>query len=345
MTARVRVVVAGAGRFGSLHVRTWREAGADVVAVVDADASRAAAVASRFDIAVSGDDLARVLAEAKPDAVVVASDESTHTVVARTAIAAGCHVFVEKPLALSGRDAKETIDAAESQGLHVIAGQISRFAQPYVYLKQAISSGRLGELWTVRLRRDFTRSWLNDFGSRVHPVWESCIHDIDLALYLTGEQPQRVFAVQTRQGTDVVPSAVSVLVELSGGKTATIESAWSVPDRGPQSLAGALDLSGTIAGECEVIGEGGTVKQRLLSDAITEWGDNGVIVPDLSLWPEQMGRIGGALRAEVDHAINVFSGTRGNEIMPHREALWGVQMAEAIIRSLETGLPEKVGQS
>lgn len=343
MTTSLRVVIAGAGRFGTLHARTWGEAGAEIVGVVDADRSRAAAVADQCGGVTSGDDLPVMLAQVAADAVVIASDELTHTLLTDHAINAGCHVFVEKPFALSGADAARTIAIAEASGRQVIAGQISRFAQPYAYLKQAIASGRLGELWTVRLRRDFTRSWLDDFGSRVHPVWESCIHDIDLALHLTGDRPRRVFAVQTRSATDAVPSAVSALVEFVGGKTATIESAWSVPDRGPQSLAGALALDGTIAGECEVIGARGTVKQRLLNDAITEWGDGGVIVPDLSLWPEQSGAIGGALRAEVDYAISVFTGRAENDFMPHREALWGVQTAEAMICSLETGGPVEIG--
>lgn len=345
MTDALRVVIAGAGRFGTLHGRTWGEAGAEVVGVVDADRGRATSVAERFGAPASGDDLCTVLDLVGANAVVIASDESTHTLLTDQAIAAGCHVFVEKPFALSGAEAARSIDAAEALGLQIIAGQISRFAQPYVYLKQAIASGRLGKLWTVRLRRDFSRGWLADFGARVHPVWESCIHDIDLAVFLTGERPERVFAVQTGLTASGVPSAVSALVEFGSGQTATIESAWSVPDRGPQSLAGALALEGTIAGEAEVIGAHGTVKQRLLSDAITEWGDAGVIAPDLSLWPEQYGRIGGALRAEIDHAIAVFSGTSINDLMPHQEALWGVQTAEALIRSLETGSPETIGSA
>lgn len=342
MTPSLRIAVAGAGRFGTLHARAWHEAGAEVAAAVDADAERAEALAAAHGSGRYGTDLDAVLADGGIDAVVVASDEASHTRLTDQAIAHGCHVFVEKPFSLDSRAAARSIAAAEAAGLHLIAGHISRFAQPYAYMREALDAGRLGELWSVRLRRDFTRSWLADFGHRVHPVWESCIHDIDLAAYFTGERPESVYALQVIDDATGFPASMTALLRLASGRTVTIESAWSIPDRGPQSLAGALALDGTIAGAAEVIGSAGTITQRLINDALVEWNERGVFAPDLSLWPERNGRIGGALRDEVEHAIAVFSGSVPNERMPHREALWSVATAEAVIRSLESGRPEAV---
>jgi len=342
MTTSLRIAIAGAGRFGTLHARAWREAGAEIAAVVDADGARARGLAETYGTAQHGTDLGQVLADTPVDAVVVASDEASHSRLTDEAIAHGCHVFVEKPFSLDSAAAARSIRTAEAAGLQLIAGHISRFAQPYAYLREALDSGRLGDLWSVRLRRDFTRSWLADFGHRVHPAWESCIHDIDLAIFLTGERPASVYALQVRDAGSGFPASMSALLRFDSGRTATIESAWSVPDRGPQSLAGALALDGTIAGEAEVIGSTGTVKQRLVSDGLVEWNERGVFAPDLSLWPERNGRIGGALREEVEHAIAVFSGLVPNERMPHREALWSVATAEAMIRSLDSGQPEDV---
>lgn len=342
MTSPLRVAVAGAGRFGSLHARTWSEAGARIVAAVDADGGRAAELAGAYGAERHGTDLDDVLAGGGVDVVVVASDEASHTRLTDAAIAHGCHVFVEKPFSLDGRQAAASIAAAEAAGLHLIAGHISRFAQPYAYMREALDAGRLGDLWSVRLRRDFTRSWLADFGHRVHPVWESCIHDIDLAIFFTGERPASAYALQVIDRESGFPASMTALLRFESGRTVTIESAWSVPDRGPQSLAGALALDGTIAGAAELIGAKGTVTQRLINDALVEWNERGVFAPDLSLWPERNGRVGGALREEIEHAIAVFSGSVPNEWMPHREALWSVATAEAMIRSLESGRPEAV---
>lgn len=62
-------------------------------------------------------------------------------------------------------------------------------------------------------------------------------------------------------------------------------------------------------------------------------------MPDLSLWPEEDGLVGGALRREVGYAIAVCTGRRRPDVMPVEQACWGVEAAEAIIESLRTGAP------
>lgn len=340
MTNPLRVAVAGAGRFGALHARAWHECGAQIVATADVDHGRAQALANEYQSARFGTNLSEVLASGGIDVVVVASDERSHTLLTNQAIESGCHVFVEKPFSLSSAEASLTVKAAESAGLHLITGHISRFAQAYGYMREALDSGRLGELWSIRLRRDFTRSWLAAFGHRVHPAWESSIHDIDLAIFFTGERPESVYATQVIDESTGLPASIAALLRFPSGRTATLESAWNITDRAPQSLAGALALDGTISGESELICSNGTVKQRLLSDAIVEWNQAGVTVPDLSLWPERQGRVGGALREEIEYAIQVFSGSIPNDRMPHCESVWSVATAEALVRSIESGRPE-----
>jgi predicted dehydrogenase len=341
---RLRVIVVGVGRFGLLHVRAWTEAGAAVIGVCDIDPERAAEAARRFGVEHHSDDPEAMMQELGPQAVIIASDEASHTRLADAAIAAGCHVFVEKPFALSRAEADATVAAARAAGRSIVVGHISRFAQPYRYMSAALADGRLGQLWALRLKRDFSSSWFDGFGSRIHPVWESCIHDVDLAVYFAGVPARRVMALQSAPAEEKVPRVISALVEFQNGVTATIESAWSVPAAAPQTLAGALALDGSIAAEAEVIASSGTIKQRLISDALVEWTDQGARVPDLSLWPEDQGRLGGALRNEVEYAMAVFAGARPNDLTPESHAAWGVAIAEAIVVSLATGeqvvLPE-----
>jgi len=339
MSRPLRVVIAGAGRFGQLHLRAWRESGAEVVGVIDVDAARAEAVARRWEVPHHGTALPDTLAGVDTDLVVVASDESSHSALADQAIASGCDVFVEKPFALSAAAAENTAAAARDAGREIVVGQISRFAQPYRYLQAALQDGMLGSLWATRLRRDFSRAWFADFGDRVHPVWESCIHDIDLAVYFHAERATRVFATESRAAGAAAPSVISAIVEFASGATSTIESAWTVPQRGPQSLAGLLALDGTIDGEAQLIGSLGTARQRLVGDALTVWTDERSLAPDLSLWPEEDGRVGGALRAEVAYAGEVFRRDRVNLVMPVEHAIWGIAIAEAIVASARSGEP------
>ncbi|MQA85562.1 MAG: hypothetical protein GEV03_13265 [Streptosporangiales bacterium] len=337
-----RVVVVGVGRFGALHVRVWSEAGARIVGLCDLDESRLAEVAGRFGVDRADTDAALLLAKVRPDAVVVAADEAVHADLAIASLRAGCHVFVEKPLALSSDDALRVRDAAAGAGRQVVAGQISRFAALYTRLRDGVRAGRVGSLRALRLRRDFSRAWLAAFGDRVHPVWESCIHDIDLAVCLTGRPARRAVAMESTIPGSAQPAVVSALLDFDGGVVATVESAWLVPDSAPHTISGVLELAGSIVGEAEVLGTGGVLRQRLVSDALVEWTDDGIGAPDLSLWPEEDGRVGGALRREVDYAIEVFAGRRAPDRMPLEEACWGVAAAEAVVASLGSREPVRV---
>jgi predicted dehydrogenase len=334
--------VAGVGRFGALHTRVWRELGADVVGLCDVDEQRARDVASGLGVQAVSGDLASLLPRVRPDVVVVVTDESTHADLAVTALDAGCHVFVEKPLALSAAEAWRISAAAAAAGREVVAGQISRFAAPYARMRQSLAQGRVGRLCALRLRRDFSRQWFLSFGDRVHPVWESCIHDIDLAVSFAGRPVRRVSAVAARAADGEAPSVISALLEFEGGVIATVESAWLVPDSAPQTLAGALALDGSIVAEAEVLGAEGVLRQRLVADSLVEWTNAGAFVPDLSLWPEEDGTVGGALRQEVAYAIDVFLGRRAADRVPLQEVCWGVEAAEAVVASLAAGAPVDV---
>lgn len=334
------VVIAGVGRFGDLHARVWAEAGARIVGVVDTDVARLAEVARARGVAETGTQLAPLLDRLHPDIVVIASDEASHAGLAVAALEAGSHVFVEKPLALSAVDGWRIRDTAAAHGRQVVTGHISRFTAQMARMRARVASGAVGTLCALRLRRDFSRAWFLSFGHRVDPVWESCIHDIDLAISFTRCPVRRVMAMRSAAAGSAAPSVVTALLEFDNGVVATVESAWLLPATAPGTLDdGPLALDGTIAGEAEILGLGGVLKQRLISDALVEWTAAGAQVPDLSLWPEEDGLVGGALRREVAYALAVFTGRRAPDLMPVDEACWGVEAAEAIIESLRTGHP------
>ena len=337
------MVIAGAGRFGTLHARVWREAGASVVGLCDVDHRRLEEVSRQMSVEHVSDELEPLIRQVEPDAVLITSDEGTHVKLTLEALNSGRHVFVEKPLAMSSDDAWRVFGAAREARRQVVAGQISRFAAPYARMRTTVESGRIGALCALRLRRDFSRDWFLSFGERVHPVWESCIHDIDLAVSFVGRPVLRVMAMQSEAAADAAPSVVSALLEFEGGVIATVESAWLVPQSAPQTLAGALALDGSIVGQMDVLGLEGLLRQRLVNDSIVEWTKAGSVVPDLSLWPEEDGHIGGALRQEVEYAIGVFTGRRQPERVPLAEVCWGVAAAEAVVNSLQSGKPIDVG--
>ena len=111
----IRVGLVGCGRMGEVHLRLLGELeGVQIVGVVDTDRDRANALAAggRSDL-VAGS-LESLLELARPDAVHILSPPATHASLACAALQAGCHVFVEKPMALTAEEARLVIAAAEN---------------------------------------------------------------------------------------------------------------------------------------------------------------------------------------------------------------------------------------
>ena len=334
---RLRVALAGAGRFGALHLRALADLAVEVVALCDPDLDRAAEVAARHGVQRRYPSLDELLGAERVDLVDVVSDESSHAELVALALQAGAHVLVEKPLAMSSADAERLAAVATASGRAVVTGQISRFGAAYAHARGVLDGGELGRVVALRLRRDFSRDWFTSFGDRVHPVWESGIHDIDLAVWYAGAACTRVRAVAQDLSGHRHPDTFSAVLEFGNGVVATIESAWLVPRGAPQTLKGALELDGTIDASAELLCERGTVKLRLVNDGLAIWTDEGVVQPETALWPTVHGRVGGALRDELAYAVDVARGTRAHDVIPLEQAVEGVRIAEAVERAARTG--------
>ncbi|MFL5253979.1 MAG: Gfo/Idh/MocA family protein [Rhodopila sp.] len=91
-----------------------------------------------------------ILKDSAIDAVVLATPHRTHTDMIVRAVAAGKHVFVEKPIALSVADARRSIDAAQAAGAVLAVGFNRRFHPSMGLLRQEIRAGRFGQLVSIR---------------------------------------------------------------------------------------------------------------------------------------------------------------------------------------------------
>lgn len=111
--------VVGAGLMGGWHAEAIRKAGGRVLAVVDQDENRAAALAKRFNNAQIYTRLEDALSKVHPDIVHLCTPTSVHRQQAEQALKAGANLLVEKPLATTLEDTQEIFDLAEQQGLAV----------------------------------------------------------------------------------------------------------------------------------------------------------------------------------------------------------------------------------
>src|SRR5690349_9411558 len=183
MAGRVRVVVAGAGRFGREHLRTL--AAMDRVALVgvaDVDEKAVRDAAGRYGAAAWDRDAAALIERLRPDGVVVATPGVTHVALATRALSAGASVLVEKPVAATADDAVLAEAAAKGPGF-VLPGHILRFSGPHRTLVGIVRSGEIGDVLTVVARRHRDDSHAARYAD--DPVLMTMIHDIDLAIWIT----------------------------------------------------------------------------------------------------------------------------------------------------------------
>jgi predicted dehydrogenase len=180
----LRVVVIGVGSFGRNHARVISSLpDVDLRAIVDADGVRGRAVAEEFGSVYVRD---LQLAIAGIDAGIVATPTATHEEVASKLLNAGIDVLVEKPIAASSAAGERLATLAESRGRILQVGHLERFNPAVLALQRKI---------TIPLFFEIHR--LSVFSPRsldVDVVLDLMIHDLDIVLSITGQQPSEIHA-------------------------------------------------------------------------------------------------------------------------------------------------------
>jgi predicted dehydrogenase len=161
------------------------------------------------------------------DAVAIATPISTHYELAKQALLAGKHVFVEKPLAHTGVLARELVELASAQKRVLFAGHTFIYSPPVIKIKQLIDNGELGDLHYISLSRVNLGLYQKD----VDVVWDLAVHDISILLYWLGEMPFRGNsfgrACVQREKRDVA----FLWLEFPSGVVASNEISWLSPQK------------------------------------------------------------------------------------------------------------------
>ena len=212
--------VVGAGSLGFHHVRILRDMDSvSLAGFVESSDERASYVSSELGVHRFADITALL---EKVDAVTIVVPTPSHFEAGRAALAAGKHVFVEKPITATLEQADKLLDLARQNGCIVQIGHVERFNQavraalPYVSRPRFIESERLA-LFSLR-------------GSDVAVVLDLMIHDIDLVLTLVGDTAEEISAVGVPVLTPMLDIA-NARVTFSSGAVANITSSRISRDR------------------------------------------------------------------------------------------------------------------
>ena len=223
---RLKIGVVGAGTWGKNHVRTVAGlAEGELTAVCDTDAKVRERVARQYPSALVTADVSALLQAV--DAVIVASPAATHATVARQAIEAGKPVLVEKPFALSGRDAEAVAKLAEQRRLPVLAGHLLVYHPAVEKLRELIQQGELGKLFYLY----GLRVNLGQVRKDENALWSFGPHDVSVALYLLGEEPVRVAAHGKSYLQPAIEDVVFLTMEFASGVLAHVQMSWLDPHK------------------------------------------------------------------------------------------------------------------
>jgi predicted dehydrogenase len=200
----ISVAIVGGGFMGQTHAGAWSaQAGhARVVAVSSRSHERAARVAALCG-AEATDDLYAPLERPDVDVVDICLPTPQHREAAERAFAAGKHVLLEKPIALTLADADAIVAAAERAGKLLVVGLVLRFWPEYVELRRIAASGELGRPLAASAQRlsppPAWNDWMIDPERSGGVCVDLMVHDFDTLTAVLGP-PRRVFARALRSG-------------------------------------------------------------------------------------------------------------------------------------------------
>jgi predicted dehydrogenase len=228
-TTDIVLAQVGCGYWGPNLLRNYSSlAGCRVKYVVDSSPERRTFVETHFPRTKGLDTLATALTDPEITGVIIATPAGSHFQLAREALLAGKHVFVEKPLATKVAEVDELGRLADERKLVVMAGHTFIYNAAVRYVKKLIDAGELGDvryIYSQRLN-------LGRIRSDIDALWNFAPHDISIIQYWLGNpEPLSVF----RQGMDYMQDQVEDVVFLNvtypGKIIANIHVSWLDPQK------------------------------------------------------------------------------------------------------------------
>jgi predicted dehydrogenase len=221
-----KVAIVGYGYWGPNLLRNYVELpGAWVQWVCDTRSEALAKAHSRYPAVAGTTDYQDVLTDSKVDAVVIATPISTHFPLAKAALLAGKHVFVEKPMTGSTTEAMELVQLADTRGLTLMVGHTFVFSPPVRKVKEIVASGELGDIYFITS----TRVNLGLHQKDVSVVWDLAPHDLSILHYWLGETPTSVSVMGRACVNRGIPDVAFVNLRFPSAVVAELQVAWLSP--------------------------------------------------------------------------------------------------------------------
>ncbi len=223
----MRVGIVGTGFMGNTHASAMRSMPDVELVVLVRQPDRDFAFAQRYGAttASSLDSLCRVV-----DVVDICTPTDTHQDVAFAAIASGCGVFTEKPVARNLQVAVDVVKAAERANVPFSVGQVVRFFHEYETAHRMVTTGSVGTPAAARTRRGGTApaGWFLDHSRSGGVLVDLAIHDFDWLRWTLGEV-KSLYSRSVAAATGVGPDYALTTLTFDSGAIAHVEATWMDP--------------------------------------------------------------------------------------------------------------------
>ncbi len=231
MTDKVRILVIGVGNMGASHAKAYHKLdGFEIVGLV----SRSIRERQDLPPELAGyprfAGVTEALAETRPDAVSINTWPNTHAELALQAMDAGCHVFMEKPIATNVADAEQVVAKARAGNRKLVLGYILRHHPSWAKL---VEIGRtLGKPLVMRMNLNQQSSgpawtWHKNLMESLTPIVDCGVHYVDIMCQLTQAKPVRVHGIGAQLSSETkVQNYGHLHVVFDDGSVGWYEAGW-----------------------------------------------------------------------------------------------------------------------
>lgn len=304
---QIKVGIIGTGWCGGIRANTCAASAlVDELHIAEINHDRLKEVVSETNPTSATTNYKEIISNDSLDTIIIsATPETTHYTMAKEALLAGKHVFLEKPLALTLDEADELIKIQKDKNLKFAIGYSQRFNHKFAYAKKSLMEKTIGDPVCALVSRHLTRGLGKKISGRIKlsPAAMEATHDIDFVLWLMEPaKPVRVYS-QSVYGAmkDITGSedAQWIMITMDNGVILNIGAGWTMPPGHPNYSGTWIELTGTT---------GMLVIDDTHRDVIFNSMESGIRLPMSTMPGEPVGHVfAGPMHNETVHWIEAVA--------------------------------------
>lgn len=332
-----RIAIVGGGIRGRIFAETTRShPGADLVAICEPNASRAAQLGSELGTPTFTSIEALLESGEQVDAVVVATPDFAHEQPAVAALEAGLDLLVEKPLATTSDEAQRIIAASERGGGRIVVGFENRWNPLFNAVRHQLTKSGHALVSQRALLQDtvYVPTKMLGWAAQSSPAWFLMPHSLDLATWFSGAAPVEVFARGVKRvlpalGVDTY-DRISASFAMSDGSILDLDSGWAQPLGKPSVFEFRFEIE--TEAEAYVVDIDATGARRSTTETTSALGP---------LSHDHRGRPQGVAADMMRDFLDLVGGAE-LDLPGADHGLLITRAIEAVHRSLETGAVQQI---